>query len=316
MVEANRAPLAHILVFEPRVEGHHLGYLKVICEELLAAGYRLTVAIDTRPESAAKIRAEMAEVLDRVAVVAAYAPPERRMHKIHRIAALLEQTAADLVFLPNLDEIGSEMTRRAGFGVMPPSSLHGRLGGIYFRPRFLVSFGFSPNLWLKARGFKRLLRDGWFSHLLLPDPYLHAQLKAREPQAPAFFLPDFFPTDFAADRAAARRQFDLPADRRIFLFYGAGYRRKGLEWPCRRCCRRAQAPRRFCCALAAMAPTAPSPQGLDRRRNRDARASSIAMSRTKKKSCCLPPAMWRCCPTESILAAAACWCAPSAPVYR
>ena len=49
MVEANRAPLAHILVFEPRVEGHHLGYLKVICEELLAAGYRLTVAIDTAP---------------------------------------------------------------------------------------------------------------------------------------------------------------------------------------------------------------------------------------------------------------------------
>ncbi len=170
----------------------------------------------------------MAEVLDRVAVVAAYAPPERRTHTVHRIAALLEQTAADLVFLPNLDEIGSEMTRRAAFGVMPPSSLHGRLGGIYFRPRFLASFGFSPNLWLKARGFKRLLRDGWFSHLLLPDPYLHAELKAREPQAPVFFLPDFFPADFAADRAAARRQFDLPAGRRVFLFYGAGYRRKGL----------------------------------------------------------------------------------------
>ena len=258
----------------------------------------------------------MAEVLDRVAVVAAYAPPERRMHKIHRIAALLEQTAADLVFLPNLDEIGSEMTRRAAFGVMPPSSLHGRLGGIYFRPRFLASFGFSPNLWLKARGFKRLLRDGWFSHLLLPDPYLHAELKAREPQAPVFFLPDFFPADFDADRAAARRQFDLPAGRRIFLFYGAGYRRKGLGLAVQAMLSAsANAPAFLLCAGRHGADRTVA-QGLDRLTQQGPRASSIAMSPTKKKNCYLPPATWRCCPTASILAAAACWCAPSAPDYR
>jgi glycosyltransferase involved in cell wall biosynthesis len=229
MVEAHRAPPAHILVFEPRVEGHHLVYLKAIAEELLAAGYRLTLAVAAGPEDAQAVRAQMGNLLGRVAVMAAYDSPGHRKDKVSRIAALAAQTAADLVLLPNLDEIGSSLTRRAGLGLMPPAVLRGRLGGIYFRPRFIGPLGFSLNQWLKARGFKRLLHGGWFGFLLLPDPYLQAALKARAPQAPAFFLPDFFPDDFTADRAAARRQFGLPADKRVLLFYGAGYRRKGLD---------------------------------------------------------------------------------------
>ena len=47
MAESGAAP--HILVYEPRVEGHHLGYLKAITEDLLGAGFRLTLAVDRRP---------------------------------------------------------------------------------------------------------------------------------------------------------------------------------------------------------------------------------------------------------------------------
>ena len=43
-----------------------------------------------------------------------------------------------------------------------------------------------------------------------------------------FFLPDAYPAGFQADRAESRRQLGLPADKRIFLFYGGAYRRKGL----------------------------------------------------------------------------------------
>jgi glycosyltransferase involved in cell wall biosynthesis len=229
MVEAHRATPAHILVFEPRVEGHHLVYLKAITEELLGAGYRLTLATDAEPQAAKAVRAELGNLMDRVAPATAYDRPEQRRHKLVRIAQLAEQTHADLVLLPNVDEIGSNLTRRAGLGLMPPAALRGRIGGIYFRPRFLGPLKLSPNQWLKALGFKRLLAGGWFSHLLLPDPYLQAALKARMPQAPASFLPDFFPVDFAADRDEARRRWTLPADKRVLLFYGAGYRRKGLD---------------------------------------------------------------------------------------
>jgi glycosyltransferase involved in cell wall biosynthesis len=227
MDSASPAQSPHILVFEPRIEGHHLGYLNAVTEQLLAAGYRLTLAVNMRPEPYAKIRAEMGSILERVSIVPANDGPNVRVN-INRIAWLFGQAQADLVFLPNLDEIGSMITRRAAFALLPPASLRGRLGGIYYRPRFLGDLGLSPNLWLKAAGFARLLRGGWFSHLLLLDPYLHAQLKTREPDKPVFFLPDFFPAEFTADRAAARRQFELPANRRVFLFYGAGYRRKGL----------------------------------------------------------------------------------------
>src|SRR6185437_17084608 len=106
---------------------------------------------------------------------------------------------------------------------MPPYGLRGRLGGIWHRPRFLGSSGFSPNQRLKALGFARLLRGGWFSQIMLLDPYLQANFKQREPAAPAFFLPDFFLADFAADRATARRAIGLPNDRRVFLFYGGCY---------------------------------------------------------------------------------------------
>ena len=228
MVETSAKRAPHVFIFEPRIEGHHLGYLKVITEELLDAGYRLTLAVDKTPEAYAVIRAEMSRSLERASVIPAKDGPNGGSNLVRRIATLFEESKADLVFLPNLDEIGSVMLRSAAFGMMPPAKLHGRLGGIYHRPRFLGDLGLSPNLRFKSAGFRRLLRGGWFSHLLLVDPYLQARLKTREPDAPAFFLPDFFPSDFSADRAAARRQFDLPAGKRVFLFYGLGRRRKGL----------------------------------------------------------------------------------------
>ncbi len=228
MSESGPRQTGHILIFEPRVEGHHLGYLKTIADRLLADGYRLTLAVDTSPDAYASVRRELGAALERVAVVAATEETKRSGATVGRVATLLAQTGADLAFLPNLDEIASAMLRDAALGRMPPALLRGRLGGIYLRPRFLQSLGLSPNLWLKSVGFRRLIRGGWFSHLLLLDPYLCARLKSREPDAPAFFLPDYFPADFVADRAEARRRLDLPEDKRVFLFYGAGYRRKGL----------------------------------------------------------------------------------------
>ena len=227
MVETSHARPVHVFIFEPRVEGHHLGFLKVIAEELAGAGYRLTLAIDTAAGPYARIRAAMPEVLQHASILSA-TDGGKRGATVGHVAALFKQSQADLAFLPNLDEIGSAMLRRAAFGLMPPALLRGRLGGIYHRPRFLGALGVSPNQHLKAAGFARLLRSGYFSHLLLLDPYLQRGLKSRKPDAPAFFLSDFFPTDFAVDRAAARRQLSLPENRRIFLFYGAGYRRKGL----------------------------------------------------------------------------------------
>ena len=34
---------------EPSVDGHHVGWLRFITEDLLGAGFSLTLAVDTRP---------------------------------------------------------------------------------------------------------------------------------------------------------------------------------------------------------------------------------------------------------------------------
>jgi glycosyltransferase involved in cell wall biosynthesis len=111
---------------------------------------------------------------------------------------------------------------------MPSAALRGKIGGIYLRPRFLAGRGFSPNAWLKSIGWSRLLRTGWFTHLLLLDPYLAADVKSQNRSTPVYFLPDPYPDEFAADRASARRAFVVPGHQRVFLFYGGAYRRKGL----------------------------------------------------------------------------------------
>jgi glycosyltransferase involved in cell wall biosynthesis len=77
-------------------------------------------------------------------------------------------------------------------------------------------------------GFRRLLNDGWFRQLLFLDPFLPERVKASWPEAPAHFLPDPYPDDFRADGSQARQHLGVPADRRVFLFYGGAYRRKGL----------------------------------------------------------------------------------------
>src|SRR5664280_1783191 len=71
MVEISRERSVHVFIFEPRVDGHHIGYLKVITEELVGAGYRLTLAVNTNPEPYAQIRMAMADILGRVSIISA-----------------------------------------------------------------------------------------------------------------------------------------------------------------------------------------------------------------------------------------------------
>jgi glycosyltransferase involved in cell wall biosynthesis len=221
----------HVLVYEPRTEGHHLYYLRFIVEDLVAAGHRLTVAVDMEGAKLALVRDALGELIDRVALADARDPSGRNTSsaKARRIAALLAETNAAFAFLPNLDEIASDLLRRAAIGLMPPPVLRGRLAGIYHRPRVLDERDRSLKNQFKRIGFERLLRSGWFAHILLVDPYLAAHAAARYPQLPASFLPDSYPDWLPCDRLEARGAMSLPPAPRMMLFYGTGHARKGLD---------------------------------------------------------------------------------------
>ena len=103
------------------------------------------------------------------------------------------------------------------------------MGGIYHRPRFLAAARWSFDRRLKEAGFRRLIRHGWLSQLLFVDEFLAAELQANYPSAPIYFLPDVCPADYEGDGNAARQKLNVPVDKFVFLFYGGGYRRKGLH---------------------------------------------------------------------------------------
>jgi glycosyltransferase involved in cell wall biosynthesis len=224
-------PSSHLLLYEPRVEGHHLGWLRFITEDLLSTNRQLTLAVDLRPENESRVREQLGNLQSSVTLINAYSAAGRRHgdRKAGSVAHCLQQSSADRVFLCAFDEIASHIWRWAAVGLTPPKALRGRMGGIYHRPRFLAASRWSFDRRLKEAGFKRLIRQGWLSQLLFVDEFLAAELQANYPSAPIYFLPDVCPAGYESDGLAARQKLNVPADKFVFLFYGGGYRRKGLH---------------------------------------------------------------------------------------
>ena len=218
-----------LLVFEPRTEGHHLGWLRFITEDLLSAGFELSLAVDLRGDARHEVEERLAGLLEHLKIFSAY-DESGRPHASTKTGALafcLRQSGAENVFICSLDEIASRWWRRAAFGLFPPTELRGRVGGIYHRPRFIGGNG-SLNRWLKRIGFRRMVQRCWLRQLLFVDDELVRDGKRQFPNALIFFLPTPCPPDSNRLAADARRELGVPLNKRIFLFYGAGARRKGL----------------------------------------------------------------------------------------
>lgn len=220
-----------LLVVEPRVEGHHPGWLKFITEDLLAAGYELTLAVDLRPQSRPIIEEHLGDLMRRVELLRAVDERGRPPHgsTAASIVAALEASGAPRAFLCAFDELASAAFRRAAIGLKPPLALRGRMGGIYHRPRFTDAPWWSPNRLLKVAGFRKFIRANWIRPLLLLDEYLTRDFKRTFPDRPIHFLPDPCPDDFGGDPALARSELGIPAHATVFLFFGVGARRKGLH---------------------------------------------------------------------------------------
>jgi len=221
----------HLLLYEPRTEGHHLGWLRFIAEDLLSANFQLTIAADLRAGSRARVEQNLAGLLGEINLISAYDENGRRHldGKARSVAHCLKTSGAENVFLCALDEIASNCWRNATFGFRPPAELRGRIGGIYHRPRFLEAPKWSLDRALKISGFQKLLRENWWRQILFVDEFLAADLQKENPSAPIYFLPDPCPPGYDGDAPAAKAKLEVPPDRKVFLFYGTGARRKGLH---------------------------------------------------------------------------------------
>src|SRR5215469_7144950 len=127
MIDSN-----HLLLYEPRTEGHHLGWLRFIVDDLLGANFRLSIAADLRPGKRELVEQNLAGLRERVELLSAYDDNGHRHlgGKGRSVAHCLEISRAGNVFLCAIDEIASHSWRCATFGARPPLALRGHAGGI------------------------------------------------------------------------------------------------------------------------------------------------------------------------------------------
>lgn len=224
-------PPQHIMIFEPFLEGHHLSWLRYLSEDLLSAGHKLTLALDTGPTSMDLLKSNLADVLPQVSLISVF-NEAGNFHGggiLQALSRCLQKSGAQDAFLINLDHIASSCLRRAALGIMPPEVLRGRLSGVYFRPRFLANPAWPPGNILKVAGFHRLCRQRWFRHILLLDEDLLAVAKATYAGPAYHLLPDPWDGNFSLGRQEARTALGIPEDRYVLLHFGIGDRRKGLH---------------------------------------------------------------------------------------
>jgi glycosyltransferase involved in cell wall biosynthesis len=222
----------HILVFEPRTEGHHLTWLRYVVEDFLSAGHTLTLAIGYTNHTRGLYKTQLGDLLEKAAIMSVYDADQklRGGSRINALGHCMNNCGAEQVFCSNLDDIASSMLRRSAIGILPPKVLRGRLSGVYFRPRFLARPTWPPGSLIKWIGFRRLLRQGWFFRICLVDEYLYQKHKNTFPKdGMMVLLPDPWSGDFSMDRDQARNLLGIGNDRFVFLQYGIGTRRKGLH---------------------------------------------------------------------------------------
>ena len=221
----------HILIFEPGIVGHRLTWLQYIAEDFHDIGFDITLAVDFRAEAKGLLEERLSQFLPGVDILSVFNEDGkwRGGSKMSALEECRKLSGAEDVFVNEFDEIASSLFRRAAFGILPPPALQGHLSGVYFRPRFLTDPLRPLGNIIKAAGFRRLCRGGWFKHLYLMDEYLFSSLQNSH-EAPQFhFLPDPWSGDFSSPTGSARAELGIPTDKFVFLHYGMASRRKGLH---------------------------------------------------------------------------------------
>lgn len=221
----------HLLIYEPRLGGHHLTWLRYVTEDFLSVGVRLTLAVDLRPASRELIENNFVDLSDKIKIISAYSEDGKYKggSKTASLCLCLQESGAQEILMTNFDEIASSTLRRAAFGILPPKSLRGRLNGIYFRPRFMDSHFWPVGNIIKYLGFTKLCRGGWFNNLYLLDEYLIDRAKNKWRNCNFHFLPDVWSGNYSHDQKLARKKLQVPDDKFVYLNYGIGTRRKGLH---------------------------------------------------------------------------------------
>ncbi len=211
----------HILVFEPRTEGHHPKWAGLVANALHAAGMHASLAVGD-PD---KVRPYLGEGC---ALAFETLPDVKGLDELAAAEKLLKTTGANEVFWTSLDNFTSALLRRAALGGKPPIGLRGKISGVYHRPRPLDPSQEGFNNTLKRRGFTKLHQGRWWGRIALLDPVVAQAAPQDFPGLRVGLVPD--PADFPSlpDRAQARAALGVSEGKIALLHFGVYAERKGL----------------------------------------------------------------------------------------
>ncbi|MEM8549998.1 MAG: glycosyltransferase, partial [Verrucomicrobiota bacterium] len=221
----------HMLMFEPRTEGHHLMWLAILIRAFLPL-YRMSIVADLREN---KTRQRLAEYndprLEEPAYMAAH-DASGQPHGGDMMSALLRayrESQPDIVFVNSLDEFSSKLMRKSVFGRNPLGEIRCGLSGVVHRPRFLEPERSLRNL-SKQIGFRKLDRAHFFKHLFILDDDLVASEESEQRyRLKLHLIPVPAEGNFNLGKAESRQELGLAPEIPVLMHYGVGAKRKGLQ---------------------------------------------------------------------------------------
>ena len=219
-----------VLLFEPRIEGHHLPWTGVMATAMLDHGHEVILAHGSAPQQKQRLSESFPGLADRLEWLPIQ--HEGRFDGGSALAALDQANRninPERVMVANLDEFASNLFRSAALFGNLPASLRGKLRGIYIRPRPLDPTQAGLGNRLKRRGYRRLCAANAFAGLGILDEFLVETLRGKGFGPPLTWIPDFWHPMPPADREESRTRFKVPANRTALLMAGVPHRRKGLD---------------------------------------------------------------------------------------
>ena len=223
-------PNKHLFIYEPRTEGHHLHWLGLLSEDLLNAGYDLTLGVNIYDSIVYQhLNSYNPNILKQARTISTHTDEGklRTKNKLKTAEYCFQASGADELFCNSLDEFSSQLFRYQALGFGPSKNLFGKVSGIFHRPRVLEKSFKGFNFWLKRIGFKQLVNKDFFKHCFLLDEFLIDQVNVTNPFL--HFIPDPWEVRYPISKEDAKKTLEIPQNRLVLLHYGLGSRRKGLH---------------------------------------------------------------------------------------
>lgn len=226
----------HLLIFEPRVTGHHLVFVKHLIEDTVGLVDRLSVALPIDADRCEEFShqllplANQAEIRCEIDVAPAVSSIARGRNLLEELDALLQRVRPDHVWLPSGDTLATYGgLARIAWNWRPPRATVCECGLVY------SAFHQGAEGWrtrLARTMQRRLVLASPWTRLLTNDFLLRDFVRIRHPAAAnrLALLPDPIAAFPSISKSEARRRLDLPDNGRIIGSAGsfASNPRKGV----------------------------------------------------------------------------------------